>query len=235
MLQISKSISRKLTVCGAATLTWIHVAAEPLPPELLDGLTSQEFRVRENAQAALLDWAREKTTTRAILLLEQARKAEDPEVRKRCHDVLRAIAMDAYHEGGEGYMGITMAALRAKVPDEDGEARAVIAITQVMPDSPAQEAGLRVGDFITSVNGRVFGQEDPLAAFQQMIRELKPGKVASFGVLRDEKLLSVDVVLGRRPPMLDAGFFNRRMEDLHDLARREQEEFFRNWIAGLDK
>jgi membrane-associated protease RseP (regulator of RpoE activity) len=206
------------------------------PPEVIRGLMDQEFRVRQEAQESLLGWAREEPATRARQLLEQARTAEDPEVRIRCHDVLRSLAMDVYHQNGEGYIGIQMDMFRAQLPGENQVPRNVVLITRVMGDSPASEAGLQAGDMITGVNGRTFQEGEDLAAFQQMIRELKPGKPATLGILRGNKdLLEIVVKLGRRPPQLDQAFFGQRVEDLHQLARREQDEFFRNWLAELDK
>lgn len=133
-------------------------------------------------------------------------------------------------------MGIQMDVIRANLPGENPEPRTMVLITRVMGDSPASEAGLRAGDMITSVNGRAFGENDDLLAFQQAIRELKPGKPATLGIFRDNKdLLEIVVKLGRRPPQLDQAFLGQPLQDLHRLARREQDEFFQNWLAGLDK
>jgi len=229
-----RSIIPGIAAITASCIAIAHAVPDMVPPEVLRGLKDQEFQVREASQKNLLDWARQDPQPRGRALLHQARTADDPEVRLRCHAVLRSLSMDAYLDGGEGYMGITMDTARTLVPGEEIQ-RTVILITRVMPDSPASEAGLRVGDMIESVNKRSLDGVNALPEFQQMIRQLQPGKKADFGILRGGDLIEVAVVLGRRPPQLDMAFFGQRMQDLHELARREQDEFFKNWIAGLDK
>ena len=61
---------------------------------------------------------------------------------------------------------------------------------------PAEEAGLVLGDIITSCNG------EPVEGVRNLIRQLGPdsvGKTVALGILRGGEARSLDVVVGARP------------------------------------
>lgn len=65
-------------------------------------------------------------------------------------------------------------------------------VSQVMPDSAAQKAGLKAGDIITSINGkaiRTFGE------LRAKIATLGAGKTVKLGVVRDSKKKEFNVTL----------------------------------------
>ncbi|KMV30153.1 serine endoprotease DegQ [Photobacterium swingsii] len=65
-------------------------------------------------------------------------------------------------------------------------------VSQVMPDSAAQKAGLKAGDIITSINGkaiRTFGE------LRAKIATLGAGKTVKLGVVRDGKKKEFNVTL----------------------------------------
>ena len=227
----------------SGTLAWFLLAAwivvsssfaESVPPEYLDALKSEEFKEREAAQARMLEWSKKDVKVRAHVILELAREAPDPEVRQRSHNVLYDLAMVDYLQEGEGFVGIQMIAAKAQVPGEENNPRELIAITRVLRDTPAREAGLRVGDMIASVNGVKPVADDALPSFQKMIRELKPGVQTRFEIIRDGELIEVDLVLGRRPPEQQARFFNQPLQDVNELEKQDQDRFFREWLQKLE-
>ncbi len=208
--------------------------AEP-PEKLLAGLKSEEFQVREKAQDELLDWARQDVEKRKLQIYDQARNAEDPEVRQRSHNVLRALAMDVYLQEGEGFLGIQMLAVRAEVPTLDGvEDREVVGITRVLRGTPARDADLRVGDMILSINGEKLSPLNAIESFQNAIRQIKPGTLTMLEVLRNDEVMEVEITLGRRPPEQNPRFFGNRLENMNELAQRDQERFFQQWLEKLD-
>lgn len=229
-----KSLHFLLGVLLAVTITGSPCLAAEIPQEFLERLKSEEFKIREEAQNGLLTWARIDPGSRVEHVLEQARSAQDPEVRQRTHNVLRALAMDDYLKAGEGFVGIQMNAIRAEVPGEEGGAREVIVINRVLRDTPAREAGLRVGDMIVSVNGEKLAVDGALASFQDTIRALKPATKTTFGIIRNGDLVEVELTLGRRPPEQQARFFGQGMPDMNELAKLDQERFFREWLENLD-
>jgi len=212
------------------------VAADVVPEEILENLKAAEFKTREKAENGLLEWSRKDPASRVRLIFKQARDYPDPEVRQRSHNVLFTLAMDDYFREGEGFVGIQMIALHAEIPGEEQDgAKEVIAITRVLRDTPARDAGLRVGDMILSVDEENLAGEGALPSFQRIIREMKPGKLTRFGIIRDGELIDIDLKLGRRPPVPQNARFGQPMEDMNELAKRDQERFFKGWLKKLDQ
>jgi len=87
-----------------------------------------------------------------------------------------------------GFLGVGLAA-RA-----DGGSGAQV--TDVVPDSPADEAGIRVGDSVIAVNDRPI---DGQAALVAVIRDLGPGATVTVELVRDGQPLSVEATLVERP------------------------------------
>lgn len=232
IMQKWREVTRGLFVC-TIIIAGSAVAGQ-IPQEFIQDLQSEEFQVRESAEAALLDWSRKDPKARVLLILDKAREAPDPEVRQRSHNVLRGLAMDEYLLDGEGFLGIQMVALRAEVPHGDGaQNREVIGITRVLRGTPAHDAELRVGDMIVSVNGEKLDAEDALTSFQNRIRAIKPGTPAQLEMLRDQEIIEIEITLGRRPPDQQGRFFGQPMMDINELARRDQERFFEEWLEKL--
>jgi serine protease Do len=85
----------------------------------------------------------------------------------------------------------------AKFFDETNASGAVV--TQVEPDSPAQKAGLQIGDVITAINGEKVADAGEL---QVKVGEDKPGTRLELTVLRNGKTESIPVTLtemGKNP------------------------------------
>lgn len=71
-----------------------------------------------------------------------------------------------------------------------------ILVNRVMPKSPAEAAGLKEGDVITSVDGKKITDSREL---QRMVAELEVGRMIELGLLRDGKPLSVKLKVGELP------------------------------------
>ncbi|WP_448595048.1 S1C family serine protease [Thermoflexus hugenholtzii] len=69
-------------------------------------------------------------------------------------------------------------------------------ILQVVPNSPAEEAGLRPGDRITAVNGETVNDRHPLP---EILRRHRPGETVRLTVIRDGQERTFSVTLGRAP------------------------------------
>lgn len=68
-------------------------------------------------------------------------------------------------------------------------------LKEVMKGSPAQKAGLKKGDVVTSINGKQIFQWDEMAG---IIRK-NPGKELVFGINREGKLLDVKIIPAAKP------------------------------------
>ena len=88
----------------------------------------------------------------------------------------------------EGFLGVSLEARN------DGGAGSIIATVQ--PGSPAEQAGVLIGDFVLAVDGEpVNGQAGLVAA----IRDRIPGDSISIDLVRDGERLTVSAVLVARP------------------------------------
>lgn len=98
-----------------------------------------------------------------------------------------------YGEVKRGVLGVQGGELTAELADAFGyDTNHGAFINQVMPDSAAEQAGLKAGDIIVSVNGkqiRTFGE------LRAKIATLGAGKKVTLGIIRDGKANSVTVTL----------------------------------------
>ncbi len=78
-----------------------------------------------------------------------------------------------------------------------------IEVLGVRPNSPADEAGLREGDYILSYRGE---EVQGVAHFSRLVNETRAGRQVELGVVRDGDRMSITVEVGLRPA-------NRTMED----------------------
>ena len=77
---------------------------------------------------------------------------------------------------------------KLKLPNNDG-----VFVIEVMPDSPAEEAGLKHGDVITHVNGKLVDDEDELV---KDLHQVGAGKKVDLTVIRDGKKEEIKAKLG---------------------------------------
>jgi S1-C subfamily serine protease len=79
--------------------------------------------------------------------------------------------------------------------DDATTGRAGALITEVMPDTAAEEAGLEVGDVVVSVEGvEVLSRADLVA----QVRAHRPGSEVEVVILRDGEEMSLEITLGVR-------------------------------------
>lgn len=103
--------------------------------------------------------------------------------------VLEQLRVQATGEAREeGFLGVSLE------PRSDGGVGSIIATVQ--PGSPAESAGIVVGDIVLAVDGEpVNGQAGLVAA----IRDRSPGEAISIELVRDGERLTVDATLVARP------------------------------------
>ncbi len=105
-----------------------------------------------------------------------------------------------------GWLGITLQALTKDIAEFWGlDLSGGIIVNDIVKDSPASKAGLKVGDIIYTVNGQDVDvdKEEKIPVFQRTISEMGPGAEVELGVIRrtDEKTdtLNLLVTLGSAP------------------------------------
>ena len=74
-------------------------------------------------------------------------------------------------------------------------------LTRVYPDSTAEKAGLKPGDFILAVDGEKLTASGPEHEdeLESLIRQYDVGKTVELSVLRDKKEMKISVELARSP------------------------------------
>ena len=110
--------------------------------------------------------------------------------------MVRATAdqLIAHGRVDHGYLGISMNDVTPEnaqffnLQDANG---AIVA--QVSPDSPAASAGLKQGDVIRELNGQKIANG---SALQVAVSEDRPGTKIALGVIRDGKLVSLNLTVG---------------------------------------
>jgi serine protease Do len=94
-----------------------------------------------------------------------------------------------------GYLGISMndvTPANAQFFNLKDASGAIVA--QVTPDSPASRGGIKQGDVIAQLNGEKVTNG---SALQVRVSEMQPGTAIKLGVMRDGKLVNLDVTVGQ--------------------------------------
>jgi serine protease Do len=94
-----------------------------------------------------------------------------------------------------GYLGIGLD------PSKDGPK-----VIQVVPDSAAAKAGLKVDDHLLSINGKRMDDPDSVIT---TLSHTKPGEVVTLKIKRGDEEMDLKVTLAKRPQ--DRGDFQNRM------------------------
>jgi serine protease Do len=81
------------------------------------------------------------------------------------------------------------------------EGRNGIRVVQVFDDTPAERAGLKVGDVIIAINGQPVDASEPsdIEMLPVMIRKYAIGSEVSITIIRSKKELDLLVTLGSSP------------------------------------
>ena len=81
-----------------------------------------------------------------------------------------------------------------------------IQIGDVIPDAPAEKAGIKAGDIIVKLNGKPLERGDQPVELPMILshtlRRMKPGEKVTLSIMRekDQPLKDVDLTLGEQPP-----------------------------------
>lgn len=96
-----------------------------------------------------------------------------------------------YGEVIRGWLGVSVEPIGA-TPTSGGKHQQ-LSVVEVAPDSPAQKAGVQVGDIITNINGEPV-QDGRLTMHR--IAMLRPGETVSIALQRNRQSLELNAVVG---------------------------------------
>ncbi|WP_432696490.1 DegQ family serine endoprotease [Marinobacterium sp. YM272] len=114
-------------------------------------------------------------------------------------DVAMDVADQLKAQGhvSRGWLGVIIQEVNRDLAESFGlDKPAGALVAKVLPESPAQTAGLMEGDVITSFNGRAIALSSDLP---HMVGRVKPGTEVEMNLVRDGEKVSLDVVVGLLP------------------------------------
>jgi len=122
-----------------------------------------------------------------------------------------------------GFVGFSMQAVTPAIATALDLARSSgVLVSDVLPDSAAEAAGLAIKDVVTTVNGK------PVDSVPMLALELSrhaAGDGVTLGLLRGADTLSADITIRERPHPID---------QLADLADPEKRAIHRLGVVGVD-
>jgi serine protease Do len=94
-----------------------------------------------------------------------------------------------------GWLGVMIQHVTPELADNFGLDRPIGALVgQVVPDSPADKAGIKAGDVIIEFNGKEVSQMSMLPA---MVAQTPVGEEAKVLIIRDSKKQAIPVIIGK--------------------------------------
>jgi hypothetical protein len=212
-------------ILTCTTLICFLYGQDKFGESLFQELGSEEFVIREGAQAELSAWAAKHPQLAAPIILRLFQEDDDPEVRKRALKILEELGNIDYLSEGQGYLGILMQEEPLDAA-QGGEVRFGIRVLNVMNGSPAEQAGLKMGDLIFSLDGIIWNEGGASIKFSNAVAAKKPLVDVTLMVQRDHAdPIGINVKLGKRPtPDLRAG------GDLGLLEQEAKKRHFQQWL-----
>ncbi len=129
-----------------------------------------------------------------------------------------------------GWLGIVIQDITPDMVESLGVREGVI-IAQIMPGSPADRGGLKVGDIVVEVDGQRVGEVREL---QFKIMRTEPGKEINLKVVREGKETNLKIKVGEMPEDRQVGEAEQGQADLGLVLRDlTQEEEARLGVKGV--
>jgi serine protease Do/serine protease DegQ len=135
---------------------------------------------------------------------------------------LAASIMRSLIETGKvsrGYLGIVPSSATDELNEQLGVAKGTrgVVIAEVIPDSPAEKAGLLRTDFVLSINDRVISSPEEL---RLTVAQMLPGSMVKIKIMRDGKEKSIDLPLGQLTENPKELFTGVNVDPLTEETRR---------------
>jgi C-terminal processing protease CtpA/Prc len=97
----------------------------------------------------------------------------------------------------QGYIGVTMQSLTDDIiKGLDLKTKRGVLISEVIEDSPAEEAGLQDGDIIVAYDGKTVTSPEGLS---KLVKATPVGKEVDMKIVRDDDAKTVTVTVGEKP------------------------------------
>jgi len=97
---------------------------------------------------------------------------------------------------GRAWMGVFLQEYNDSLKEAMGREQDGVLVSRVVPDGPAEQAGLQAGDLVVRVDGRAVTSVDELT---DLVNDARVGESLSLDYLRGSRWQSATVTLGERP------------------------------------
>lgn len=207
--------------------------AERPPAGILEQLKSEDYPDRVEGEAKLKDWALAHEEEAQGYLMELAAVDGDPEVQNRSLRVLKALVLERLGRKRPGFVGIQMDENVVALQEGLG-----IRVLRVIPDMAAERAGLKVNDVVVELDGKGWGNENPLDDFKERVGGLVPGTKVQLKVLRGKEVQEFELELVSRPwsaPLPEVGQLRlQRVPAFGQMYLTEdqaRDQVFKEWLG----
>lgn len=122
----------------------------------------------------------------------------------------------------KGWLGAETQVLTREIAEAIGlEGKKGVRVTQIIPDSPAEKAGLKAGDILLKLDGQVIAASTPSDAelFDNLIRQYKVGSEAELAGVRAGAPEKWTAALGKTPK--PAADLDEYKDELFEFSARE--------------
>lgn len=174
------------------------------PEELTTLLGHQRFRIRELAGKRLKELLATTPDKVTDACYQAYTSQADPEIRMRAREVLLDHVVREQGGASRGFVGIGL--MLHAFFDKDGKIQFAVKVSQVVPGTPAEKAGIKMGDLITSVDGVSLADKEGDQRFMDIVGNKGAGKQVTLKFTREEQGKQVDktveLTLAPRPAML---------------------------------
>lgn len=213
------SFHRKLLTSTAATFATVLIAfAEGPPDEIIRALSAEAYPERVVAEKKLQAWAESGGEDARSWLLNEGRKSEEPEVRRRSLAVLKSVVIQELTRQRPGFLGVAMDSV--ELADGGGYGAEISTVNE---DTPAARAGLQVNDILVSIDGEGCTEPEARNEFAERIGAKRAGDKLRLGILRAGKKQEIEVELAPRPWSL--GLYSDRLRFQAERLRFQADPF----------
>lgn len=217
----------------AALLFSGSLYADSIPQDVALLLSSDQFEDRELGQSRLMDLSLKEGSRMLPSLVELYKTSGRPELKARISGVMKDLVISERFGKGPGYVGIRMS--DDKVPF-DGRVLSSVQVMEVVAKSPADLAGLLVGDHVVRIDQLDFDKDRmakvaPSLAFSNYVKTKRPGELAEVEVVRGGKRVVLNATLALMPKEILEQ--QRLMGFLREEAgEAEKALFYENWLKS---
>ncbi|BDS05843.1 hypothetical protein NT6N_08830 [Oceaniferula spumae] len=238
VLEVPNRIGRLIAgFCAVWMVASSTLVSAEVPKAALEKMASDEFTTRELGFSELKKWSMENLNASPEQLYKTWKNIADPEVKTRCFSLMKGAVIQRKFGRGKGFVGVRMEDVT--IPGKPGDAGIIgVRITQVVPNTPAQKAGLTAGDVVIGVDEVDFNkmpkaqvQAGAVEVFSAYIQSKHPEDVITLHIMRGGKKIEKKVRLMLRPADADIDPFGGRM---HENQADDTELFFDGWLKKME-